>query len=84
MEDIEFFHFYQLDLQQVLGLEAGQVPVQVADGLLVRLQREDGGGWTLQEEVGVGLLVGPSRHRIDPKITGSLGSSQVRGERRPL
>ena len=80
VERVEGRHLHQLDLQQVLRLQARPAPVQVVDGLWLRLHREEGGDRGLQEEVRVGLLVTPSRHRLDTNITLLSYGPQLGGE----
>ena len=81
VESVEAHHLHYLHPQQVARQQASPAPVQVVDPLWLGLHREEGGGGgALQEEVGVGLLVRTSRHRLDPDITGRPLCPQLGGE----
>ena len=83
VESVEGGHLHYLDPQQVLGLQSRLAPVQVVDHLSLRLHREEGGDLAvaLEEDVGVGLLVSPSRHCLDTDITLRPDGPQLGRER---
>ena len=83
VESVEGGHLHKPDSQQVLGLQSRLAPVQVVDHLWLRLHREEGGDLAvaLEEDVGVGLLVTPSRHRLDTSINLGPDGLQLGGER---